>query len=215
MTESDVRRPTFGDAFEDHRQEDEQQDDGLDGDDEAEGLPIVLTDGRRQFVDRLNRLGVAQHPLITLETVREGRLQDEAHGDGQTSHHDENDAQHPRAFPRSHQVTVHDAFEVAARRRFSRFLFSNSLFLISKRWHIDTQVLKWRESIRWAHRRWAASQVEVHVSEWDGGMSEKEFVATPVEYDYRVNNMYNNNNDNNIQNNNEKRKTTTTTTYLL
>ena len=132
MTESDVRRPTFGDAFEDHRQEDEQQDDGLDGDDEAEGLPIVLTDGRRQFVDRLNRLGVAQHPFITLETVREGRLQDEAYGDGQTSHHDENDAQHPRAFPRPHQVTVHDAFEVAARRCFFDDFFLFRCFRFQK-----------------------------------------------------------------------------------
>ena len=116
MTQSNIRRPAFEDALDDHRQEDEEDDDGLDGDDEAERLPIVLTDGRREAVDRLQGRvvdGTLEHPLITLETVRESRLQDEADRDGQTPDHDENDAQHPRAFARSHQVTVHDALEMA------------------------------------------------------------------------------------------------------
>ena len=119
MTQSNIRRPTLEDALDDHRQEDEEDDDGLDGDNEPERLPIVLTDGRREAVDRLQGLrvvdvdGALEHPLITLETVRESRLQDESDWDGQTPDHDEDDAQHPRTFARSHQVTVHDALEMA------------------------------------------------------------------------------------------------------
>ena len=117
MTESNVGRPAFGDALEDHRQEDEEEDDRFDGDGEPERRPIVLADRRRQarsarphgVVDG-SRL---KHPRVRFETVREGGLQHEARRNGEAAHHDEDDAQHPRTLARPDQVTVHDAFEVA------------------------------------------------------------------------------------------------------